>query len=48
MVDDFRRPDHGPPTLEVRVAITDAEVVQAIGCGRGINRTADNPLAVFQ
>jgi len=31
----------------VRVAITDAEVIQAIGRGRAINRTAETPLDVF-
>ncbi len=31
----------------LRVAITEAEVIQAIGRGRGVNRTADNPLDVF-
>ena len=36
------------PDLEsLRVAITEAEVVQAIGRGRGVNRSADNPLRVF-
>ena len=36
------------PDLEaVRVAVTDAEIVQAIGRGRGVNRTADNPLTVW-
>lgn len=35
-------------TLEaLRLAITDAEVVQAIGRGRGVNRFVDNPLSVF-
>jgi hypothetical protein len=39
---------YADPTLEaLRVAITDAEVIQAIGRGRGVNRTADNPLDVF-
>lgn len=31
----------------LRVAITEAEIVQAVGRGRGINRTADNPLTVW-
>ena len=35
-------------TLEaLRAAITDGEVIQAIGRGRGVNRTAANPLDVF-
>jgi hypothetical protein len=35
-------------TLEaLRVAIADAEVIQAIGRGRGVNRRGDNPLSVF-
>jgi hypothetical protein len=39
---------YADPTLEaLRVAITDAEVIQAIGRGRGVNRTTDNPLDVF-
>jgi len=39
---------YADPDLEaVRVAITDAEVVQAIGRGRAINRTAATPLDVF-
>jgi hypothetical protein len=36
------------PDLEaVRAAITDAEIVQAIGRARGVNRTADNPVKVW-
>ena len=36
------------PDLEaVRAAITDAELMQVIGRGRGINRTAENPLDVW-
>ena len=36
------------PDLEaLRVAITDAEILQAIGRGRGVNRTADAPLTVW-
>jgi hypothetical protein len=36
------------PDLEaLRTAITDAEVIQAVGRGRGVNRDADTPLAVF-
>ena len=31
----------------VRSAITDAALIQAIGRGRGVNRTAENPLTVF-
>ena len=31
---------------EIRAAICDDEVLQAIGRGRGVNRTADNPLEV--
>lgn len=35
-------------TLEMlRAAITDAEVVQCIGRGRGVNRTATSPIDVF-
>ena len=36
------------PDLEaLRVAITDAEVMQAAGRGRAVNRTAEAPLALF-
>ena len=39
---------YADPDLEaMRVAITDAEVTQAIGRGRGINRSAGTPLDVF-
>jgi hypothetical protein len=39
---------YAAPDLEaVRAAVTDAEVVQAIGRGRGVNRTAENTLAVY-
>lgn len=39
---------YADPDLEaVRAAITDTEVIQAIGRGRAINRTAATPLAVF-
>ena len=39
---------YADPDLEaLRTAISDAEVVQAIGRGRGINRTANTPLDVF-
>jgi hypothetical protein len=39
---------YADPDLEaVRAAITDAELVQVIGRGRGINRTAANPLDVW-
>ena len=31
----------------LRVAVTEAEIIQAIGRGRGVNRTADNPLTVW-
>ena len=36
------------PDMEaLRVAVTEAEIVQAVGRGRGINRTAANPLTVW-
>ncbi|OYV67484.1 MAG: hypothetical protein B7X09_01325 [Acidiphilium sp. 21-66-27] len=36
------------PFLEnIRRAITDAEVIQAVGRARGVNRTADNPVRIF-
>jgi len=39
---------YSDPDLEaLRVAITEAEIVQAVGRGRGVKRTADNPLSVF-
>jgi hypothetical protein len=39
---------YAEPTLEaLRVAITDAEVIQAIGRGRGVNRDGNSPLSVF-
>jgi hypothetical protein len=39
---------YADPDLDaLRSAITDAEVIQAIGRGRGVNRTAEKPLAVF-
>lgn len=39
---------YADPDLDaIRAAITDAEVVQAIGRGRGVNRTAETPLDVF-
>ncbi|MBV8591561.1 MAG: hypothetical protein JO212_16145 [Acetobacteraceae bacterium] len=39
---------YSDPDLEaLRVAITDAEVIQAIGRGRGVNRDASRPLNVF-
>jgi hypothetical protein len=39
---------YADPDLEaLRAAITDAEVIQAVGRGRGVNRDADTPLAVF-
>ncbi len=31
----------------LRVAVTEAEIIQAIGRGRGVNRTVDRPLTVF-
>ena len=38
---------HGDPLAEdIRAAICDAELIQAIGRGRGVNRTADDPLEV--
>jgi Bifunctional DNA primase/polymerase, N-terminal len=38
---------HEDPQAELlRAAICDDEVIQAIGRGRGVNRTADNPLEV--
>lgn len=36
-----------PAAEAVSAAITDAEVIQAVGRGRGINRTADDPLRVW-
>lgn len=39
---------YADPDLEAtRAAITDAEIVQDIGRGRGINRSADKPLTVW-
>jgi hypothetical protein len=39
---------YAEPTLEaLRAAITDAEVIQAIGRGRGVNRDGNSPLSVF-
>jgi putative DNA primase/helicase len=39
---------YADPDLEaVRASITEAELIQAIGRGRGINRTAANPLDVW-
>lgn len=36
------------PTLEaMRAAITEAEITQAVGRGRGVTRTSDNPLRVW-
>ena len=36
------------PSLEsIRRAITDAEVIQAVGRARGVNRTANNPARIF-
>ena len=38
---------HPDPRVEaVRWAICEAELIQAIGRGRGVNRTADNPLQI--
>lgn len=43
----LRRVAHGEPEAELlRAAICDDEVIQAIGRGRGVNRTAANPLEV--
>ena len=40
---------HADPVAEtLRAAICDDEVMQALGRGRGVNRTADNPLEVHQ
>jgi hypothetical protein len=52
MADGVGRPlkvrAYADPDLEaLRTAITDTEVVQAIGRGRGVNRTAGNPLTVW-
>jgi len=39
---------YADPDLEaLRTAITESEVIQAIGRGRGVNRDADSPLTVF-
>lgn len=39
---------YADPTLEeLRSAVTDAEIRQAVGRGRGVNRTAANPLTVW-
>ena len=39
---------YADPDLEaLRVAITDAEVLQAAGRGRAVNRTAETPLSLF-
>ncbi|MBM9595507.1 hypothetical protein [Roseitranquillus sediminis] len=39
--------EHGDPKAELlRAAICDDELIQAIGRGRGVNRTAENPLDV--
>lgn len=36
------------PTLEaMRTAITEAEITQAVGRGRGVTRNGDNPLEVW-
>lgn len=41
-------PTYADETAEaVRAAITDAEVIQAIGRARGVNRTADDPVNVW-
>ncbi|GHC66377.1 bifunctional DNA primase/polymerase [Neogemmobacter tilapiae] len=43
----YRVRQHEDPTAELlRAAICDDEIVQAIGRGRGVNRTVDNPLEV--
>jgi len=36
-----------PPAELMRASICDDELIQAIGRGRGVNRTADNPLEVY-
>lgn len=39
---------YADPVLEaLRLAVTDAEIIQAIGRGRGVNRTAGDRLAVY-
>ena len=38
---------HDPDLEAVRAAVTDAEIVQAVGRGRGVNRDADKPLTVW-
>ncbi len=39
---------YADPDLEaLRIAVTEAEVIQAIGRGRGVNRDADRPLTVW-
>jgi hypothetical protein len=40
------RQHEDPRAEEVRAAVCDDEVIQAIGRARGVNRTADNPVAV--
>ena len=38
---------HADPTAEaIRWSICEAELIQAIGRGRGVNRTAENPLQI--
>ena len=41
----MRHPD--PIAEKIRNRICEAEVMQAIGRGRGVNRTADRPLEVI-
>ena len=44
---NIRVTQHQDPSAEIiRAAICDDEVIQAIGRGRGVNRTAGNPLEV--
>ena len=40
------RQHEDPRAEQIRAAICDDEILQAIGRGRGVNRTADNPLEV--
>ena len=38
---------HADPTAEaIRWSICEAELIQAMGRGRGVNRTAENPLQI--
>ena len=40
------RQHEDPRAEEIRAAVCDDEIIQAIGRGRGVNRTGDNPLEV--